>query len=79
MKWFPLQTVLNPANTTQPNFDVQLQIKAIITEMGQSWPSQHIKGHQSGPDLSWEAKLNNIADHLATEACAEITQKMAQT
>eukprot|EP00957_Ditylum_brightwellii_P155442 11831875-Ditylum_brightwellii.AAC.1 len=45
--------------------------------MGKTWTLQHIKGYQNGPDISWEAKLNNIADILATEAHAWITPAMA--
>eukprot|EP00957_Ditylum_brightwellii_P049378 3746197-Ditylum_brightwellii.AAC.1 len=78
MKWFPLQMVLKHASTTQLDFNVQLQIEAIIAKMGQSWPSQHVKGHQNGPVLSWEAKLNNIANTPATETHVEITPTMAQ-
>eukprot|EP00957_Ditylum_brightwellii_P076025 5778768-Ditylum_brightwellii.AAC.1 len=87
----PCYCVLHPPfckyHSITPNADVwvqycdniaALQIEATITEMGQSWLSQHVKGHQSGPVLSWEAKLNNIVDTLATEACAETTPTMAQ-
>ena len=40
-----------------------------------------MKGHQTGPNLNWEAQLNNRADKLATEAQKQLTtiQKTAAT
>ena len=68
MKWFNLQTVLKPSLTLAADFDVQLQIEATLAELHTQWNTEHVKGHQSGPNLSWEAQLNNRADELATEA-----------
>eukprot|EP00957_Ditylum_brightwellii_P203686 15335779-Ditylum_brightwellii.AAC.1 len=45
-----------------------LQIKAIFSKLDLSWDTYHVKGHQSGLDLTWEAQLNSQADALATEA-----------
>eukprot|EP00957_Ditylum_brightwellii_P025578 1933103-Ditylum_brightwellii.AAC.1 len=39
--------------------------------------STHVKGHQTGSNLLWEAKLNNRADELATEARQNITTHQA--
>eukprot|EP00957_Ditylum_brightwellii_P055504 4206013-Ditylum_brightwellii.AAC.2 len=38
--------------------------------------AQHVKGHQSGKNLTWEAQLNNMADELATEARDSINPTM---
>eukprot|EP00957_Ditylum_brightwellii_P152256 11591786-Ditylum_brightwellii.AAC.1 len=32
------------------------------------WQHYYVKGHQLGPDLQWEAQLNNKAYSLATKA-----------
>eukprot|EP00957_Ditylum_brightwellii_P118125 9008889-Ditylum_brightwellii.AAC.2 len=77
MQWFLIRAILTSVATVQPDFDVQLQIKHILIKTGQAWPLQHVRGHQSSPDLSWEAKLNIIADMLATEAQAQITLAIA--
>jgi hypothetical protein len=34
--------------------------------------------HQSGPNISWEAQLNNVADTLATKAKLEILPIIAK-
>eukprot|EP00957_Ditylum_brightwellii_P165431 12595037-Ditylum_brightwellii.AAC.1 len=65
--WFNIRTVLNPNLTLNINFDIQLQIKGILTELDITWSVQHVKGHQTGPDLSWDVQLNNKADALATK------------
>eukprot|EP00957_Ditylum_brightwellii_P079473 6043818-Ditylum_brightwellii.AAC.1 len=79
MNWFNIRTVLNPNLTLNADFDVQLQIENILTELDIKWSMQHIKGHQTGPDLSWEVKLNNKADALATKAWNFITHHYAST
>eukprot|EP00957_Ditylum_brightwellii_P196709 14987586-Ditylum_brightwellii.AAC.1 len=38
--------------------------------------AKHVKGHQSGANLTWEAQLNNMADELATEARNSINLNM---
>eukprot|EP00957_Ditylum_brightwellii_P000120 8357-Ditylum_brightwellii.AAC.1 len=40
------------------------------------WTAQHVKGHQSGKNMTWEAQLNNMADELATEARNSINPTM---
>jgi hypothetical protein len=35
-----------------------------------NYRAHHVKGHQKGANLSWEAQLNNVCDELATEARA---------
>eukprot|EP00957_Ditylum_brightwellii_P211090 15365740-Ditylum_brightwellii.AAC.2 len=77
MNWFNNRTVLNPNLTLNADFDVQLQIEDIITELDIKWTTQHVKDHQTGPDLSWEVQLNNKADDLATNARNSITQHYA--
>jgi hypothetical protein len=68
MRWHNLQNILNPAATTQPDFDVQLQIGQVLKSFPYTWAHHHAKSHQSGPNISWEAQLNNVADTLATKA-----------
>eukprot|EP00957_Ditylum_brightwellii_P158142 12037154-Ditylum_brightwellii.AAC.1 len=62
MNWFNIRTVLNPNLILNANFDVQIQIEDTLAELDIKWSTQHVKGHQTGPDLSWEAQLNNKAD-----------------
>eukprot|EP00957_Ditylum_brightwellii_P075060 5703698-Ditylum_brightwellii.AAC.1 len=73
MKWINLRSVLKPSLTLAADFDVQLQIEDTLKQLGIRWHTEHVKGHQSVPDLLWEAKLNNRADELATEAKLDIT------
>eukprot|EP00957_Ditylum_brightwellii_P001028 81583-Ditylum_brightwellii.AAC.1 len=79
MKWISIRTVLKPLLTLAADYDVQRQIEALVQELGINWEVHHVKGHQSGNRLSWEAQLNNRADKLATEAKAHISQNMADT
>jgi hypothetical protein len=65
--------------TVAADFDVQLQIEAILHDLNIPWDTHHVKGHQTGPDLSWEAQLNNRADELATEAKKNLTRHTAET
>eukprot|EP00957_Ditylum_brightwellii_P102405 7805902-Ditylum_brightwellii.AAC.1 len=58
----------HPAVTTKPDFNVQLQIEHMLKLFDTIWESKHVKGYQSGRNLSWEAQLNNKTDVLATEA-----------
>eukprot|EP00957_Ditylum_brightwellii_P176870 13472749-Ditylum_brightwellii.AAC.1 len=51
-----------------PDYDIQAQIEQVLTDLQAMWPIAHIKGHQTGWNLSWEAKLNIEADALATDA-----------
>eukprot|EP00957_Ditylum_brightwellii_P151869 11564455-Ditylum_brightwellii.AAC.1 len=57
----------HPVVTTKPNFDMQLQIEHMMKPFKTLWQSQHVKGHQSGRNLTWEAQLNNKADALGME------------
>eukprot|EP00957_Ditylum_brightwellii_P017333 1305096-Ditylum_brightwellii.AAC.1 len=71
VQWFPMQNILTPAETMQPNFDTQLQIEERIVQIGTTWTLQHVKGHQNDTNTSWEAKLNNIAG-VGLAKCEEI-------
>eukprot|EP00957_Ditylum_brightwellii_P163370 12438876-Ditylum_brightwellii.AAC.1 len=75
MKWLNVRAVLNPNITLKADFYVQLQIEAILQELNMTWTTQHIKGHQTGPDLPWEAILNNRADALATNTRDSLSNK----
>eukprot|EP00957_Ditylum_brightwellii_P199989 15245735-Ditylum_brightwellii.AAC.1 len=59
MRCHNLQNILSPAATTQPDFDVQLQIGQVLKSLPCTWAHHHVKSHQTGPNLSWEAQLNN--------------------
>eukprot|EP00957_Ditylum_brightwellii_P025027 1893841-Ditylum_brightwellii.AAC.2 len=77
MKWINLCSVLKMSLTLAADFDVQLKIEDTLKQLGIRWHTEHVKGHQSGPDLLWEAKLNNHANELATEAKLNITTMLA--
>eukprot|EP00957_Ditylum_brightwellii_P209677 15362761-Ditylum_brightwellii.AAC.1 len=75
MKWLNFRAILNSSTTLKADFDVQLQIEAILQELNMTWTMQHVKGHQIGPTLPWEAILNNRADALATGARDSLSNK----
>ena len=75
MKWLNVRAVLNPNITLKADFDVQLQIEAILQDLNMTWTTQHVKGHKTSPDLPWEAILNNRADALATLERDSLSQK----
>eukprot|EP00957_Ditylum_brightwellii_P053228 4036114-Ditylum_brightwellii.AAC.1 len=77
MKWINLFLVLKLSLTLAADFDIQLQIEDTLKQLGIHWHTEHVKGHQSGPDLLWEEKLNNCADKLVTEAKLNITTTLA--
>eukprot|EP00957_Ditylum_brightwellii_P184181 14028963-Ditylum_brightwellii.AAC.1 len=79
MKWINTQNILKLSLTLAANYDVQLQIEEILQQLNCVWNTEHVKEHQEGPDLSWEARLNTRADELATEAKATITPTTAKT
>eukprot|EP00957_Ditylum_brightwellii_P210211 15364678-Ditylum_brightwellii.AAC.1 len=78
MRWHNLQNILNPAAMTQPDFDVQLQIGQVLKSFLYTWAHHHVKSHQTGPNLSWEAQLNTVADTLATKEKLEILHIIAK-
>eukprot|EP00957_Ditylum_brightwellii_P159152 12112871-Ditylum_brightwellii.AAC.1 len=79
MKWINSRAILKPSLTLAADYDVQLQIKETLQQLNCVWNTEHVKGHQEGPDLSWEAQLNTRANELATEAKATITPTTANT
>eukprot|EP00957_Ditylum_brightwellii_P205773 15345335-Ditylum_brightwellii.AAC.1 len=66
--WYQTCLLLPPNATIIPDYDVQAQIEQVLTDLQATWPIAHVKGHQTGWNLSWEAKLNIEADALATES-----------
>ena len=44
--------------------DVHFQIEAYLQQLKHTLTTHHVKGHQTGPKLQWEAQLNNRADEL---------------
>eukprot|EP00957_Ditylum_brightwellii_P003062 234362-Ditylum_brightwellii.AAC.1 len=60
--------------------DAHFQIEEYLHQLIHTLKTHHMKGHQTGPNLTWEAKLNNRSDELATEAQKQLTvsQKQAQ-
>eukprot|EP00957_Ditylum_brightwellii_P075211 5715607-Ditylum_brightwellii.AAC.1 len=60
--------------------DVHFQVEEYLQQLKHTLTTHHMKGHQTGPNLNWEAKLNNRADKLATEAQKQLTtiQKQEQ-
>eukprot|EP00957_Ditylum_brightwellii_P101501 7734777-Ditylum_brightwellii.AAC.1 len=56
-----------------PDFDVQIQLEELLTQLKVTWPMKHVKGHQQGQDTPWEAKINNLTDQLATQTRNSLT------
>eukprot|EP00957_Ditylum_brightwellii_P099164 7552896-Ditylum_brightwellii.AAC.1 len=79
MKWINLRTVLKPNTMLAANYNIQLQIKDLLQQLNIPWQTEHVKGHQTEENLTWEAQFNNKADALATEAKLEITTTAAST
>eukprot|EP00957_Ditylum_brightwellii_P078809 5992820-Ditylum_brightwellii.AAC.1 len=50
----------------------------MLQQLNILWTTHHVKGHQSGPNLTWEAQLNNRANALATESRETITTNLAK-
>ena len=61
--------------------DVHFQVEEYLQQLQHTLTTHHVKGHQTGPNLNWEAQLNNRADKLATEAQKQLTtlQKIGAT
>ena len=58
---------LRATDTLRPEFNVIENIYQISRNIpDHTW--NHVEAHQSGPNLTWEATLNNVADELATAA-----------
>eukprot|EP00957_Ditylum_brightwellii_P186693 14215594-Ditylum_brightwellii.AAC.1 len=53
--------------------DVHFQIEEYLHQLTHTLKTHHVKGHQTGSNLTWEAKLNNRADKLATESQKQLT------
>ena len=61
--------------------DVHFQVEEYLQQLQHTLTTHHVKGHQTGPNLQWEAQLNNRANELATEAQKQIAtlQKIGAT
>eukprot|EP00957_Ditylum_brightwellii_P003800 288678-Ditylum_brightwellii.AAC.1 len=68
IKWMNIRTAITPSSCIQADMDVYFQIEEYLHELSHTLTTHHVKGHQTGPNLPWEAQLNNRADKLATEA-----------
>eukprot|EP00957_Ditylum_brightwellii_P008779 665639-Ditylum_brightwellii.AAC.1 len=81
IKWMDIRTVLTPSSCMRADMDVHFQIEEYLHQLSHTLTTHHVKGHQTGPNLTWEAKLNNRADKLATEAQKQLTtsQKIGAT
>eukprot|EP00957_Ditylum_brightwellii_P155474 11834619-Ditylum_brightwellii.AAC.1 len=55
MKWITLCMILKPNTTLTADYDIQLQIEEIIQQLNILWHTEHVKGHQTGQNLPWEA------------------------
>eukprot|EP00957_Ditylum_brightwellii_P002790 214901-Ditylum_brightwellii.AAC.1 len=53
--------------------DVHFRIDKYLQQLIHTLKTHHVKGHQARPNLTWEAKLNNRADKLATGAQKQVT------
>lgn len=65
-----------PNKTLRVGYNIQAQIQETIQQLKvkqqTEWESLHMKQHQTRPNLTKEAELNNIADELVTGARKEI-------
>eukprot|EP00957_Ditylum_brightwellii_P210183 15364652-Ditylum_brightwellii.AAC.3 len=77
MQLVNIGTILKPSLTLAADFDIQLQVEHMLQQLNTQWTIYHAKGPQSGPNLTWEAQLNNRADALAKEAKEAITTNLA--
>eukprot|EP00957_Ditylum_brightwellii_P095908 7307629-Ditylum_brightwellii.AAC.1 len=66
--WYHKRAILTPTFCLQSDSDIQAQIEHTLQILNAAWSTSHVKGHQKGNNLPWEAQLNNIADELATQA-----------
>eukprot|EP00957_Ditylum_brightwellii_P046200 3505608-Ditylum_brightwellii.AAC.1 len=80
-KWMNIRVVLTPSSCMQADMDIHFQIEEYLQQLTHTLKAHHVKGHQTGPNLTWETKLNNRADKLATEAQKQsiVSQKTGAT
>eukprot|EP00957_Ditylum_brightwellii_P146163 11129030-Ditylum_brightwellii.AAC.1 len=69
--WHHLTTL----ETIHPDYDMQAQIKEVLKHLNATWITEHVKGHQSGRDMSWDAQMNIEADVLANNAKEGLSQR----
>eukprot|EP00957_Ditylum_brightwellii_P191414 14573189-Ditylum_brightwellii.AAC.1 len=67
-KWMNIRTVLTPSASIRADMDAHFQVEEYLQQLQHTLTTHHVKGNQTGPNLNWEAQLNNRADRLATEA-----------
>ena len=53
--------------------DVHFQVEEYLQQLQHTLTTHHVKGHQTIPNLNWEAQSNNRADELATEVQKQLT------
>eukprot|EP00957_Ditylum_brightwellii_P037957 2870869-Ditylum_brightwellii.AAC.1 len=58
MKRINACAVLKPSIALAAKYSVQLQIEDMLKQLNIVWNTKHVKGHQEGPEFSWEAALN---------------------
>eukprot|EP00957_Ditylum_brightwellii_P017382 1309311-Ditylum_brightwellii.AAC.1 len=71
--WMNLRSVLLPSASMQADMGVHFQIEAYLHHHMHTLQTHHVKGHQTGSNLDWEAMLNNRADALATDTLDQLT------
>jgi hypothetical protein len=69
---------LRPTSCLAPEFNSINETAQLLSTTAKP-RIHHVKGHQQGPDLTWEAQLNNRCDVLATEARTLPTPKSLST
>eukprot|EP00957_Ditylum_brightwellii_P136282 10393649-Ditylum_brightwellii.AAC.1 len=73
IKWMNIRTVIMPSACIQADMDAHFQIEEYLHQLTHTLTAHHVKGHQTSPNLPWEAQLNNRADELASEAQKQLT------
>ena len=56
--------MLSPSECLKPEHENIYEIDLLIQQLPSN-KSLHVKGHQQGPNLDWQAVLNNRVDYLA--------------
>eukprot|EP00957_Ditylum_brightwellii_P083785 6368344-Ditylum_brightwellii.AAC.1 len=73
IKRMNIRTVLTPSTSIRADMDIHFQVEEYLQQLQYTLTTHHVKGHQTSPNLNWEAQVNNRADKLATEAQKQLT------
>eukprot|EP00957_Ditylum_brightwellii_P119339 9104327-Ditylum_brightwellii.AAC.1 len=79
IKWYKRRIINNPTEYLHPNFDLQMAIKASVTELAVPYTCKHMCGHQnrgkpSQQSLQQSADLQTIF-HQAQKKKKKLTWK----